>query len=58
MQAFDIIFCCFTSLNHMLLQKAAVLTAEGYVFAQEVPQSLLKDRDETLFDFFTVTYFK
>ena len=42
MQAFDIIFCCFTSLNHTddlndknnaMLQKASVLTAEGYVFA-------------------------
>ena len=50
MQAFDIIFCCFTAFNHMddlsdknnvMLQKAAVLTAEGYVFAHEA-----------LFDFF------
>ena len=35
-----------------MLQKATVLTAEGYVFKHQIPQSLLKDRNEALFDLF------
>lgn len=36
----------------MVLQKAIVLTAEGYLFAHYVAQSLLKDRNEALLDLF------
>ena len=36
----------------MVLQKVIVLTAEGYLFAHSVDQSLLKERNETLFDLF------